>query len=62
MWFIGIWIGGKFMFNGNINEILAQELFQRLRDKDCLSFKGEEIQEIIADFFGVPKEKLEWIW
>lgn len=50
------------MFNGNINEILAQELFQRLYDKDCLSFKGEEIQEIIADFFGIPKEKLEWIW
>lgn len=50
------------MFNGNINEILAQELFQRLCDKGCLSFKGEEIQEIIADFFGVPKEELNWIW
>lgn len=50
------------MFNGNINEILAQELFQRLYDKGCLSFKGEEIQEIIADFFGVPKEELNWIW
>lgn len=50
------------MINGNINEILAQELFQRLHDKGCLSFKGEEIQEIIADFFGIPKEKLDWIW
>lgn len=50
------------MFNGNINDILAQELFQRLYDKGCLSFKGEEIQEIIADFFGVPKKKLDWIW
>ena len=50
------------MSNGNINEILAQELFQRLYNKDCLSFKGEEIQEIIADFFGVSKEELNWIW
>lgn len=50
------------MFDGNINEILAQELFQRLYDKDCLWLKGEEIQETIADFFGIPKERLEWIW
>ncbi len=50
------------MFNGNINAVLAQELFQRLRDEDCLSLKGEKIQEIIADFFGVPKEELSWIW
>lgn len=51
------------MFNGNVNEILAQELFKRLYDKGCISFvKGREIQEIIADFFGIPKEKLDWIW
>lgn len=50
------------MFKGNINEILAQELFQRLYNNDCLGFKGEEIQEIIADFFGIPKEELNWIW
>lgn len=51
------------MFNGNINKILAQELFQRLYNKGCISFdKGREIQEIIADFFGIPEEELNWIW
>jgi len=35
-------------------EIRAEVLREEIRT--------EEIQEIIADFYGIPKEKLDWIW